>query len=201
MSVSNINYNPFIFCQNLTSIIVEEGNVNYDSRNNCNAIIETSTNTLISGCKNTIILNSISRIGNYAFYGCSGLTSITIPNSVTNIGDYAFSKFSDLASVISLNPTPPTCGTNVFYNVSVGDITLEVPSESVSLYQSADTWKDFGTIKAVTSASRSESSGIDDVFADGDEVEYFTLQGVKVVNPAHGLYIRKQGNKVTKVVL
>ena len=144
---------------------------------------------------------SVTSIGSSAFYNCSGLTSVTIPNSVTSIGNSAFLGCSGLTSVISLNPTPPTCGTDVFRYVSVGNITLEVPSESVSLYQSADTWKDFGTIKAVSSASRSESSGIDDIFADGDEVEYYTLQGVKVQNPSKGLYIRKQGNKVTKVVL
>ena len=257
-SVTSIDVGAFSYCSGLESIIVESGNTVYDSRNNCNAIIATSTNTLITGCKNTTIPesvtcidvgafsycsgltsvtipnsvtsigvgafsycsgltsvtignsvtsigdytfsdcsglksitipnsvtsigdyafhyctnltsieipNSVTSIGDYAFYGCSDLTSITIPNSVTNIGDYAFywcrgltsvtignsvtgigsyafAHCSGLTSITSLNPTPPTCGTDVFYNVSVGDITLEVPSESVSLYQSADTWKDF----------------------------------------------------------
>ncbi|MBQ6209968.1 MAG: leucine-rich repeat protein, partial [Prevotella sp.] len=71
----------------------------YDSRNNCNAIIETSTNTLISGCKNTSIPNSVTTIGDGAFHGCSGLTSITIPNSVTTIGDGAFHGCSGLTSI------------------------------------------------------------------------------------------------------
>ena len=77
-------------CSNLESITVDSGNTKYDSRNNCNAIIETSSNTLIVGCKNTIIPNSVTSIGYSAFSGCSGLTSITIPNSVTSIGYSAF---------------------------------------------------------------------------------------------------------------
>ena len=129
------------------------------------------------------------------------MTSVIIGNSVTSIGENAFFDCSGLTSVISLNPTPPTCGISVFGNVSVGNITLEVPSESISLYQSADTWKDFGIITAVSSASRSESSGIDDILADGDEVEYYNLHGVRIVNPTKGIYIKREGNKVTKVVL
>ena len=89
-SVTSIGNYAFYGCSGLESIVVEKGNTKYDSRNNCNAIIETKSNTLITGCKNTVIPNSVTSIGHYAFSGCSGLTSITIPNSVTSIGDYAF---------------------------------------------------------------------------------------------------------------
>ena len=98
-SVTSIGYEAFYSCSGLTSIIVEEGNARYDSREACNAIIETITNTLVSGCPTTIIPNSVTSIGDNAFSGCSSLTSITIPNSVTNIGDYAFRNCSDLTSV------------------------------------------------------------------------------------------------------
>lgn len=77
-------------CPNLTNISVENGNTVYDSRDNCNAIIKTATNTLVVGCKNTVIPNSITSIGRNAFDGCTELTSIEIPNSVTSIGIYAF---------------------------------------------------------------------------------------------------------------
>ena len=99
-SVKEINcYNLFENCPNLNSIEVEDWNPNYNSQNNCNAIIETSTNTLVAGCKSTIIPNSVTKIGDYAFFGCTGLTTIDIPNSVTKIGDYAFSGCTGLTNI------------------------------------------------------------------------------------------------------
>ena len=106
-SVTTIPSYVFSGCTGLTSIVVDEGNTKYDSRNNCNAIIETASNTLIFGCKGSIIPNSVTSIGNDAFNGCIGLTSVTIPNSVTSIGDYAFKGCTaltevDLNSVLNL---------------------------------------------------------------------------------------------------
>ena len=93
---------------NITSMEVESGNKIYDSRDNCNAIIETASNTLINGCKTSFIPNSVTSIGHYAFDGCSGLTSITIPNSVTSIGSWAFYDCGDLTSI-----TIPNSVTNI----------------------------------------------------------------------------------------
>lgn len=93
-SVVKIGGNPFGGCDGLTSIIVDNGNPIYDSRNNCNAIIETATNTLIAGCMNTTIPESVTKIGDNAFTGCSGLTDITIPEGVTSIGYGALSGTS-----------------------------------------------------------------------------------------------------------
>ena len=98
-SVTSLGYGVFYNCTGLTSIVVESGNPKYDSRNNCNAIIETASNTLIYGCKNTAIPNSVTAIGNYAFDNFSGLTSIDIPNSVTSIGEGAFWGCSGLTSI------------------------------------------------------------------------------------------------------
>ena len=98
-SVTSIGESAFSGCSGLTSIVVEAGNTVYDSRNNCNAIIETASNTLIAGCKTTVIPNSVTSIGNGAFYGCSDLMSVTIPNSVTSIGKRAFFGCSGLTSV------------------------------------------------------------------------------------------------------
>ena len=98
-SVISIGTYAFRNCSGLTSIVVESGNTVYDSRNNCNAIINSSNNELILGCKNTIIPNSVTSIGDGPFYGCSGLTSITIPNSVTTIGESAFYGCSGLTSI------------------------------------------------------------------------------------------------------
>ena len=89
-SVTSIGSGAFGWCSGLSSLSVEAGNTKYDSRENCNAIIETETNTLLYGTKNTIIPNTVTSIGRNAFYDCNGLTTITIPNSVTSIGSSAF---------------------------------------------------------------------------------------------------------------
>ncbi len=89
-SVTSIGYGVFRDCCSLISINVVEGNIKYDSRENCNAIIETSSNSLIAGCKYSKIPNSVTCIGNEAFEFCSGLTSITIPEGVTSIEKSAF---------------------------------------------------------------------------------------------------------------
>lgn len=86
-------------CSNLTSINVAYDNAIYDSRNDCNAIIETETDTLIVGCKNTIIPNSVSNVNCFAFSGCSGLTTISIPDSVVIICGHAFSDCQSLTSI------------------------------------------------------------------------------------------------------
>ena len=98
-SVTSIGSNAFCDCSGLTSIVVSGGNTIYDSRNNCNAIIKTASNTLIRGCKNTVIPNNVTSIRDYAFKGCSGLTSITIPDSVISIGYSAFSDCTSLTSI------------------------------------------------------------------------------------------------------
>ena len=98
-SIINISYNAFDYCSGLTSIKVSEGNEQYDSRNNCNAIINKENNELIRGCKTTIIPNSVTGIGNRAFYGCEELVSIIIPDSVTYIDDSAFEECSELTTV------------------------------------------------------------------------------------------------------
>ena len=91
-SVTFIGTLTFYDCYTLTSMVVESGNTVYDSRDNCNAIIQTVTNKLIYGCQNTIIPNTVTTIGADSFCSCRTLTSIDIPRSVTTIGDRAFAS-------------------------------------------------------------------------------------------------------------
>ena len=98
-SVTSIGNSAFGGCSGLEKITVDGGNKRYDSRDNCNSIIETGTNTLIVGCKNSVIPNSVTSIGDGAFRGCSGLTELILPNSVTSIGWYAFQGCTGLTEL------------------------------------------------------------------------------------------------------
>ena len=130
-SVTNICGVPFYGCSGLTSIMVENDNAKYDSRDNCNAIIETSSNTLIAGCKSTIIPNDVTSIDGSAFINCSSLTSISIPKSVTSIGSYAFSGCSNLTSVTIPNSVT-SIGERSFNNCS-GLTSVTIPNSVTSI--------------------------------------------------------------------
>ena len=99
-NVTTIFSGAFEGCSSLTSIVVAEGNTVFDSREQCNAIIYTATNTLICGCQSTIIPDSVTSIGSSAFSRCSSLTSIVIPDSVTSIEHWAFENCSSLTSIV-----------------------------------------------------------------------------------------------------
>ena len=116
-NVTQIGRRAFGKSKYIESILVESGNSVYDSRSNCNAIIETSTNTLISGCKNTKIPNSVTSIGDCAFHVCTTLTDIEIPNSVVSIGESAFTTCTGITNVI-IPGSATSIGDYAFQNCS-----------------------------------------------------------------------------------
>ena len=159
-------------CRHLHTIIVDEANPVYDSRGNCNALIETATNTLLKGGKNTVIPNTIHTIGTCAFSGCTELDSITLPNSIerleygafsgcnslptitlpsslTYIGDRALSCTS-LTSITSKTLPPPTAYNELwefgYDNSFLGvnrEIPIYVPMGTTEAYQNASGWNYF----------------------------------------------------------
>lgn len=216
-SVTDIGTEPFGYCNNLKSLQVAEGNPKYDSRDNCNAIIETATNKLAVGCAATIIPEGITTLGTYAFCGiylpeivlpnsiqviekmairectlqspliipdgvkrmdeyalyintvdsiivrgqiariekntfegCTSTDVIDLPESVEYIGDGAFARCASLNKLICRATTPPQCGSGAFDGMNRNS-TLEVPEESVSLYENANGWKSFLNIKSIGS--------------------------------------------------
>ncbi|MBR4390384.1 MAG: leucine-rich repeat domain-containing protein [Prevotella sp.] len=127
---------PFIGCTGLQEIKVEPGNPVFDSRENCNAIIGSNTNTLMVGCKTTVVPNSVTRIGYRAFYGCNGLNSIEIPNSVTSIAEHAFESCSSLTSV-ALGNSLTSIGTCAFWGCSSLTGELIIPNSVTTIGGSA----------------------------------------------------------------
>ena len=90
--VNSIGSSIVVNCPNLECVIVDKNNKTYDSRDNCNAIIETGSDALIAGCYATKIPNSVVEIGDNAFLGCSEMTTVHIPNSVRSIGFRSFAN-------------------------------------------------------------------------------------------------------------
>ena len=99
-SVTHIDGSAFSRCAALELMVVDSANTVYDSRNDCNAIIETESSTLIAGCQNTLIPNGIRSIGANAFDGRTFLTQIGIPEGVTSIEWSAFMDCNSLEKIV-----------------------------------------------------------------------------------------------------
>ena len=192
----------------LETIIVENSNPVYDSRDNGNAIIETKTNTLIAGCKNTVIPGSVTTINDFAFFLCPGLTSIVIPNSVTSIGECAFYGCTDLTSVISLIEEPFEIEDDVFemaddvpwdYEITseFTTATLYVPTGTKAKYESTPAWNMFTNIvEGIENDVKSVETD-----AKTEETERYNIGGQRINSPQKGLNIVKMSNGTTRKVV
>ena len=137
-SVTSIEKYTFWYCRNLKSVTIGDGVTNIREQ----AFFECT------GLTSVTLGNSVISIESGAFRDCSDLASITIPNSVTSIGAMAFWNCTSLAAITCKATTPPTCGTNPFYNITKS-IPVYVPATSVSAYKSASIWKSFTNIQAI----------------------------------------------------
>ena len=122
-NVTSIGERVFEYCDSLEEIKVDADNATFDSRNNCNAIMESATNTLILGCGKTVIPEGTETIGEEAFSDVQALTHITIPKSVTEIKDGAFSACYYL-STVHLQKGIQTIGERAFAGCDVTDLVF-----------------------------------------------------------------------------
>ena len=154
-SVTTIGNSAFSWCESLTSVTIPDSvtTIGAQAFEGCSSLtsvtigdsVTTIGSSAFSGCSSltsVIIPDSVTTIGDYAFALCSSLPSITIPDSVTTIGNYAFINCRNLTSVYCEPTTPPTGGTDMFYNIS-SDCKIYVPMESVEAYKSASGWKKY----------------------------------------------------------
>lgn len=195
-SVTSIGTGVFNFCSFLRNITVESGNPVYDSRDSCNAIIETATNTLISGCRNTVIPNTVTSIGDVAFAG-TAISAINIPSSVTSIVDNPFAGCNWLSDITVDSDNPAyDCRDNCFAIIetatnklvtgisrtkipntitSIGDFAflaiqyftdLIIPSQVTSIGHAAFLGCDLQSITSFAATPPQLSDGILGVFSD-----------------------------------
>lgn len=184
-NVTSIGVQAFGNCPALRSITVASGNRKYDSRNGCNAIIETETGTLLLGCNNTTVPDGIISIGEWAFYNCDtmesvaipdgtlsigewsylncdGLTDVIIPASTATIGDGAFYGCTGIETICTNSEQPATIDHYTFdglYNLA----TLYVPRNTGDIYGGTEYWKNFGNITELTLTGDVNNDGFVDI--------------------------------------
>lgn len=142
-TIVNFGNAPYGGCKNITNFIIDPDNPIYDSRDNCNAIIETATNTLVQGFGTTIIPNGIVKIAQQAFRAQDNLTSINIPTSVTSIEDEAFLYCNNLKKVVTHIKKPYPLSVRVFDGDNIAEATLYVPYGTSKAYASTPGWNNF----------------------------------------------------------
>lgn len=143
-----------------------------------------------------VVPQGVTFIDNFAFGQCVELTSVHLPASLTSIAEDAFSGDNKLMNVRCDRAVPPTLSKGVFSDATLRYADLQIPQNSFDLYRTAAGWKDFQWFNR---------AGVEEIKADGSAlpVSYYDLNGRPVdldSNPLPGIYLRKQGTTVTKVV-
>ena len=148
-SLTHVEGSAFAACDQIATITVNSNNPVYDSRDNCNAIIEKASNTLVVGCRNSVIPYGITAIGDNAFQQQYYLTHITIPATVNTIGRSSFMYTDRLLNVICEATTPPSILASSFYYINNEDGVLYVPRASINAYSNDELWSRFLDIRAI----------------------------------------------------
>lgn len=199
--VTSISSTSFNYCGKLSTISVSDENTTYDSRNNCNAIIQTATNQILRGTSNTIIPNTATSIGDNAFNDINSLTSIVIPESVTSIGQYAFRFCNSLAEVVCKAKVAPQLKSDAFSNDVLSKATLYVPEESVESYKADGEWKKFSDIQPLPYAYINISAAEKTTYCSEHALDFTNIEGAKAYiasgfSPSTGVVLLTKVDKV-----
>ena len=199
--VTSISSTSFNYCGKLSTISVSDENTTYDSRNNCNAIIQTATNQIVRGTFNTIIPNTVTSIGDNAFNDINSLTSIVIPESVTSIGQYAFRFCNSLAEVVCKAKVAPQLKSDAFSNDILSKATLYVPEESVESYKADGEWKQFSDIQPLPYAYINISAAEKTTYCSEHALDFTNIEGAKAYiasgfSPSTGVVLLTKVDKV-----
>ena len=184
---SNKGYSPFYRNTKLRSVSItdQETEISPNEFYGCTAL------------KNVRIGDGVTTFGNWAFSGCSSLDFFAFGSSVETIGKEAFSDCSALTKLISRAAIPPVCGTQALDDINKWECTLLVPDGSLTLYQTADQWKEF----FFTEIDPDGIKGVEAEPSPTSEAEYFDLQGRCIGNPQQGVNIIRNTDGTTKKVL
>lgn len=144
--ITDLGESPFGGCEDITSLEIDKNNPKYDSRNNCNAIIETATNTLIQGFSTTKIPEGVKVIAPSAFIGLATLTKIELPASLEKIEPEAFLYCNQLMEVRSNIRKPFAISSMVFSGDNMKSAKLYVPYGTSEAYANTPGWDNFHTI-------------------------------------------------------
>lgn len=176
-SVSSISIGAFNYCDALESIVVAAGNTTYDSRNDCKAIIKTSTNELVAGSANTVVPSGVTIINDGAFSGRTGLEELVLPVSLTSIGSYSFTNCINLEN-INIPDGVTDIGTSAFEGCEKLS-SIEIPNTVTSIGNNA-----FNGCYALTTIELSNSiTNIDiEAFAGCESLETVIIkEGVESI--------------------
>ena len=148
-----------------------------------------------SGLTSLTLPSGVTEIGSRAFSGCSGLTSLTLPSSLTSIGDRAFRGCSGLTSIYVYTEKLPSIGSDVFYGCNAKKCTVYVPKGTYDDY-----WlSEFGYFENIVEF---DPTGINNVITSNDakELSRYSVNGQRLSAPTKGLNIVKYSDGSVKKV-